>query len=108
MAAIELSVEQDTLTLTRLDKKEISWSTFSDLAEQAFKECLTYVPDVDEMGESITIKCYTQEDALILCKRIMTDNSKYISVKEEAVEDKKEIKKIESDEEKKEELPAHP
>lgn len=57
------------IDITRLNKS-FGFNTLSDLVDQAASEELSYLPDVYEDGESLTIKCYTLEDAQRLFKRI--------------------------------------
>lgn len=88
MNTLKIIHSNDEVVVTRLDKSQISFITLSDLIDVAIKDCLTYEPDIYENGESLTIKCYTLEDALQLFKRIKQECRQYISNEEEQVETK--------------------
>jgi len=94
------------IDITRLNKS-FGFNTLSDLVDQAASEELSYMPDIHENGESLTIKCYTLEDAQRLFERIKKEVPNHTSTIEEKTDEKVEAPPTlpEEEEEPKEKLP---
>lgn len=106
MNALKIEQKIDEVVITRLDKSLIGFNTLSDIVDFVCKNELSYEPDIYEKGESLTIKCYTLEDASQLFKRIKTECRQYIPQEEERKETTKIPEEVLDDEGPKEELPT--
>lgn len=106
---IAIKCDGEEVTVTRLNKA-FGFNTLSDIVDEAGREELSYPPDVHEVGESLTIKCYTLEDAQKLFKRIKQEVPNNTSMVEEKTDEKQEEEKpkveVEDEDGPKESLPS--
>ena len=80
MNALKMAIKDDTLIITRLDRKAIGFNTLADLVETAAKEVLTYQPEIGELLEDLIVDCASNEDAALLSKEIKETDAEYFDL----------------------------